>query len=286
MRWATRLIFSASATEEPPYFCTTSDIGRPLQRGNRRQVYGSGRPCFTFRVSRGWNAGVLLALAGVLAACSSGGSSSTPQPTPTVTPTTTATTPVGEQIQGLAQLGLRASYRASYVVRQKQRPHHADWQVSRTPSALRIDVITGQRTATLIVGPKGAFSCARAGKRRACFRVAKPGRPVPPPFDHAPQALFASDLLSLAQHAGAYVIRPATSAEGGGRGGDSCFRVGATARAPKPRVPTGVYCFADVGVLTAIRFPTGSSVRLVDVRMHRPGPTTFRPYSSPTPLPG
>src|SRR3954471_6354911 len=235
MRCATRLICSASATEEPPYLCTTSDIGRPLQRGNRRQVYGSGRSCFTFRVSRGWNAGATLALAGVLAACSSGGSSSTPRPTPTFTPTTTATTPVGEQIQRLAQLGLRASYRANYVAHQKERPHRADWQVSRTPSALRIDGVSGRRTAPLIVGSKGAFSCARAGKRRACFRVAKPGRPVPPPFDHAPQALFASDLLSLAQHAGAYVIRGATTADGGGRGGDSCFRVRATSTAPKPR---------------------------------------------------
>jgi len=236
-------------------------------------------------VSRGWNAGATLALAGALAACSGGGSS-TPRATPTVTPTTVATTPVGEQIQGLARLGLRASYRAGYVARQDKRPHRADWRVARTPSALRIDVITGGRTATLIVGPKGAFSCARAGKRRACFRVAKPGRPVPPPFDHAPQALFAADLVSLAQHAGAYAVTPATTAEGGGRGGDSCFRVRATATAPKPRVPAGIYCFADVGVLTAIRFPTGSTVRLVDVRMARPGPTTFRPYSSPTPLPG
>jgi hypothetical protein len=237
-------------------------------------------------VSRGWNAGATLALAGVLAACTSGGSSSSPQVTPTVLPTTAATTPVGQQIQRLAQLGLRASYRANYVARQDKRPHRADWQVARTPSALRIDVVTGGRTATLIVGTKGAFSCARAGKRRACFRVAKPGRPVPPPFDHAPQALFAADLLSLARHAGAYAVRAATAPEGGGRGADSCFRVRATSAAPAPRVPTGVYCFADVGVLTAIRFPTGSTVRLVDVRMHRPGPATFRPYSSPTPLPG
>jgi hypothetical protein len=228
----------------------------------------------------------MLVLAGALAACSGGGSSSAARPTPTVTPTTAATTPAGEQIQHLAQLGLRASYRASYVARQDKRPHRADWRVARTPSALRIDVVTGGRTATLIVGPKGAFSCARAGKRRACFRVAKPGRPVPPPFDHAPQALFSADLLTLAQHAGAYAIRGVTTAEGGGRGGDSCFRVRATSTAPKRQVPTGVYCFADVGVLTAIRFPTGSTVRLLDVQMSRPGPTTFRPYSSPTPLPG
>jgi hypothetical protein len=227
-----------------------------------------------------------IALTSAVAACTGGGSSPTARPTPTVTPTTVATTPVGEQIQRLAQLGLHASYRASYVARQDNRPHRAEWQVARTPSALRIDVITGGRTATLIVGPKGAFSCARAGKRRACFRVAKPGRPVPPPFDHAPQALFAADLVSLAQHAGTYAIAAATTAEGGGRGGDNCFRVRPTSAATKPRVPTGVYCFADVGVLTAVRFPTGSSVRLVDVRMSRPGPTAFRPYSSPTPLPG
>jgi hypothetical protein len=237
-------------------------------------------------VSRGWNAALTLALTSGLAACTGATSTSGGQPTPTVTPTTAATTPAGEQIQGLARLGLRASYRAGYVARQDQRPHRADWQVARTPSALRIDVVIGRRTATLIVGPNGAFSCARAGKRRACFRVAKPGRPVPPPFDHAPQALFAADLASLAQHAGAYVIRPATTAAGGGRSGDSCFRVRATATAPKPRVPTGIYCFADAGVLTAIRFPTGSTVRLTNVRMSRPGPTTFRPYSSPTPLPG
>jgi len=30
MLWATRLIESASATEEPPYFCTTSAMGHPL----------------------------------------------------------------------------------------------------------------------------------------------------------------------------------------------------------------------------------------------------------------
>src|SRR4051812_27041510 len=120
MRWATRLICSASATDEPPYLCTTSDIGRPLERGNRRQVYGSGCPCFTFRVPRGWNAGATLALAGVLAACSSGGSSSTPRPTPTVTPTTTATTPVGEQIQRLWPIWPAAGNPPKHILPQKE----------------------------------------------------------------------------------------------------------------------------------------------------------------------
>jgi hypothetical protein len=185
----------------------------------------------------------------------------------------------------LARAGLRASYRADYVARQDRRPHRADWRVAHTPVALRIDVETGAQTATLIVGPKGAFSCARAGHRRACFRVAKPGRPVPAPFDHAPQALFTSDLHSLAEHAGGYAITPVATTAAGGRTGDSCFRIHAESSAPKPQVPTGLYCFAPTGLLTAIRFPTGSSVRLVSMRMTAPPTSTFRPYSSPTPLP-
>src|SRR4051794_41869149 len=124
MRCATRLICSASATEEPPYLCTTSDIGRPLQRGNRRQVYGSGRPCFTFRVSRGWNAGATLALAGALAACSGGGAA-TPRAAPAGTPTTVAATPVGEQNPGPAPPGPPARYPARHVARQDKRPHPA-----------------------------------------------------------------------------------------------------------------------------------------------------------------
>ena len=237
-------------------------------------------------MSWGRNASVTLALASVLAACSSGGSSPAQHVTPTITPTSAATTPVGEQLQTLARAGLRVSYHASYVARQDKTPHRADWQVAHTPNALRIDVVTRDQTATLIVGPKGAFSCARAGHRRACFRVAKPGKPVPAPFDHAPQALFTSDLHSLAEHAGDYGISPVTASAGGGRTGDSCFRIRATSTAPNPRVPTGVYCFAPTGVLTAIHFPTGSTVRLTNVRMSRPPSSVFHPYSSPTPLPG
>jgi hypothetical protein len=238
-------------------------------------------------VSRGWcKAALTLALVSGLSACSGTASTSAHRPTPTVTPTSSATTPVGVQLQRLAQAALRASYHASYVVRQDKKPHRADWQVAHTPAALRIDVVTNAQTATLIVGPKGAFSCARAGHRRACFRVAKPGRPVPAPFNHAPQALFTSDLHSLAEHAGSYDVAAVSTSIGGGRAGDSCYRIRARSGAPKPRVPNGVYCFADVGVLTAIRFPTGSTVRLVKVRMSRPPASTFRPYSSPTPLPG
>jgi hypothetical protein len=236
-------------------------------------------------VSRGWNVAAALALSGLLSACTGGGSPGGPG-RHDGTPTTAATTPAGEQVQRLAQLGLRASYHAAYVARQKSRPHFANWQVDRTPSALRIDVVAEGHTATLIVGTKGAFSCARAGSRRACFRVAKPGRPVPPPFDHAPQALFAADLRTLAQHPGGYDVATVAPVIGGGRRTDHCFRVRATSAAPKPRVPAGAYCFTGAGVLTGIRFPTGSTVRLVSLRMKRPPAKTFRPYASPTPLPG
>ena len=224
-----------------------------------------------------------LAVSSLLAACTGGSGGSA---THTPTPTTAATTPAGELVQRIAQLGLRASYHASYVARQGKRRHFANWEVDRTPSALRIDVVAGGHTATLIVGSKGAFSCARAGSRRACFRVAKPGRPVPPPFDHAPQALFAADLRALAQHPGAYDVTTVAPVTGGGRASDHCFKVRATSTAPKPRVPAGIYCFTGDGVLTAIRFSTGSTVRVTSLRMKRPPAKVFRPYASPTPLPG
>ncbi|HET6816712.1 MAG TPA: hypothetical protein VFH66_05740 [Mycobacteriales bacterium] len=236
-------------------------------------------------MSWGRNAVIALAFASALSACSGSEPATVKRPTPTVTPTSTATTPAGEQLQALAQAGLRASYRATYLVRQDRKGHRADWRVAHTPAALRIDVVTHDQTATLIVGPKGAFSCARSGHRRACFLVAKPGRPVPAPFNHAPQALFTSDLKSLAEHAGSYDVAAVASSAAGGRAGDSCFSIRATSSAPKPQVTTGVYCFAPSGLLTAIRFPTGSTVRLVSSRMAPQPASVFRPYSSPTPIP-
>src|SRR5712691_7536289 len=68
MRWATRLMPSASATEDPPYFCTTRATGPPLLRsgcwlGSRlesiQRAAQTGPACVLAAVSRagGWSAG-------------------------------------------------------------------------------------------------------------------------------------------------------------------------------------------------------------------------------------
>jgi hypothetical protein len=181
---------------------------------------------------------------------------------------------------------LRLSYRATYRATQKRAPHRATWIVARVRGALRIDVTTGHQTATLVVNGRGSFSCAAAGRRRTCFRVARAGKPIPAPFNHAPQLLFSTDLSDLAARAGDYAITTTDVTTAGGRPGDACFRIRALASAPKPQAPTGSYCFTSKGVLDAVLFPTGSALRLVSFTSRSPKPAFFRPYSSPTPLPG
>jgi hypothetical protein len=236
-------------------------------------------------VSRGWAA--LAAAVCLATACTSGGAKPHASAPPRPSPTTSATTPAGEALAQLAALADRARYRATYVARQHKPRSRATWHVWHARSALRIDVVERKVTATLIVTHKAAYSCSRAHHRRTCFRVAHGGKPIPAPFNLAPQALFTSTVRSLATATGSYRVRAAGVQEGGPPRPDAtCYSVRATAKSPKPRVAPAVYCFAATGVLTAVRYPSGNTVLLAQVRMRAPEPSSFRPYSSPTPLPG
>jgi len=188
-------------------------------------------------------------------------------------------------LQQIAQTGLRATYRASYTAHQAKPSRRVIWRIARTPKSLRIDVVSGRVTATLIVGTHGAFACKAVGHSKICFKVAKPGRPVPAPFDLAP-GLFSTNLRALTTQANRYVISAAGSSGPAAKFASTCFNIRARASALKPRVATGTYCFTDTGVLTSVRFATGSSARLIYVSMRGPKPAVFKPYASPTPLAG
>jgi hypothetical protein len=240
----------------------------------------------TLRVSRGW---VALAAALCLAtACTSGGAKPHPSATtPLPTPTTSATTPAGEAVAHLASLADKARYRATYVARQHKPRSRATWHVWHARSALRVDVVEGKVTATLIVTRRAAYSCSRAHHRRTCFRVAHGGKPIPAPFNLAPQALFTSTVRSLSTAADSYRVRAVDAQDGGpARPAATCYSIRATHKSPKPTVATGIYCFAATGIVTSVRYPSGNTVLLTQVRMRAPQPASFRPYSSPTPLPG
>src|SRR3954447_8692128 len=116
MRCATRLIESASATDDPPYFCTTS----PTLTGYRHDSMGAVR--LLVRTT------IVLSVLGVTAACSSSGSGGN---TPSPSPSTTA----AEQLQALATTGLQQTYTAVYTLQATQPQGSARVTVGRTPTA-------------------------------------------------------------------------------------------------------------------------------------------------------
>lgn len=190
-----------------------------------------------------------------------------------------------DQLRALAARVTTTAFHAVYRAHRSRPASSATLVVDHTARAVRVDVSTHHTTATLIAGPSASFACTRTRHARACFRVARRGQPIRAPFNLAPQKVFTGDLAALARHPERYAVtaagtRPATSTVPAGQ----CFRV-------RPRqtstaaAPAGTYCFAADGILTAVTYPSGNTLRLVRVRLQQPPARTFRPYSSPTPLP-
>src|SRR3954451_2549489 len=165
MRWGTRLIFSASPTEEPPYFCTTSAITGPLPSAREPSVYGTRSPWKTLRVLRPVVPLVSVGLA--LAACSG---SSTPK---------ASVTPPADALAALAAQGASAVYSATYAFHQVSPDTSAVVKVWRAEPSLRVDVVAGTTTATLLRTATGSYSCSITGAKRSCLLVAAAGAPVP-----------------------------------------------------------------------------------------------------------
>ena len=226
--------------------------------------------------------------AATLAGCTG---SSAPQPGPTATttspsPSPTATLTVGEQLQRLAQQGTRAVFHASYVVRQQHPTGHATWRVWRTHHSLRVDVVTKRVTATLIRTRRAAYSCRRSGRHRTCFRVARANKPVPAPFRLLAEQLFSDSLTRLATRPHSYSVRASAPGSVPVRtSGGTCFGV-KVAKSRSHNLATGTYCLSPAGIFTAVVYPSGNVVRVEHVTSKAPDSHAFRPYSSPTPLPG
>jgi hypothetical protein len=233
-------------------------------------------------------AAALLAVAVLAAGGCTSGSDPEPSRTPTTPPTTSARpapTPT-EALRSLAQAATKASYRATYTARQKGRQHRAEWIVWHTPSRLRVDVVTGNRYATLITTPDAAYACGKAHGDRTCFRVAKGDEAIPPILRLDAQELFSTGLAALAQKAGAYRITSAPVDEAATERVDlACFRVRPGPDAPKRGVSRATYCFAHTGVLASVHYPSGNTVELDEVALRTPERKAFKPYAHPTPLP-
>ena len=219
----------------------------------------------------------------VLTACS--GSSS---PKATVTPPSDA-------LAALAARGTAAVYTATYAFHQLSPNTTATVKVWRAEPSMRVDVVAGSTTATLLLTSTGSYSCSITGTKRSCLQVAAAGAPVPAPFDVAPANLFSADLHTLAADTAAYDVRSAPARPATGAvPASQCFDVTSVATAspsptPSPpvsaRLPSGRYCFTAAGVMAAASYPSGNTITLTALQTSTPSPDAFTPYAKPTPIP-
>ena len=200
---------------------------------------------------------------------------------------TQVTTPA-DALRGLAAKGAAATYSATYTFHQAAPDTTATVDVWRADPSLRVDVVSGSTTATLLMSPTGSYSCSISRGKKACLLVAAAGQPVPKPFDVAPANLFTADLRSLATDSAAYDVRAAPSLRAQGPvPAAQCFDVTSPAATPATgtSAPTGRYCFTTAGLLAAATYPSGNTVRMTAEQVATPGPEQFTPYAKPTPLP-
>jgi len=199
---------------------------------------------------------------------------------------TQVTTPA-DALAGLAAKGAAASYSATYSFHQVSPDTTAAVNIWRAEPSLRVDVVAGGTTATLLLTATGSYSCSITGAKRSCLLVAAAGAPLPKPFDVAPANLFTANLRSLATDTAAYDVRGAAPlpAQGAVPAGQ-CFDVQPRATgSPTTTVPAGRYCFISAGLLSAATYPSGNTVRMTGLDVAAPAASQFTPYAKPTPLP-
>lgn len=233
------------------------------------------------RPARGWATAVAVVLAGAgLAGCSG---TSTPKPAPSTTSATPTLTPAAA-LAALAAQGVQARYSATYRVATVPATKPTVIRVYRLPPSLRVDVVSAGTVASLILNSRGAFSCSASGKARTCFTVAGPGKPVPALFDAGLQRVFSTYLQQLATHADRYdVSAVGTTPASGTIPAGTCYAVTARPSSPAPQVATGRYCLADTGVVTEVRYKSGT-LRL-ELLGNAPAASAVQPYARPTPIP-
>ena len=204
-------------------------------------------------------------------------------------PSQTNVTTAADALAALAEKGAAANYSATYSFHQASPDTTASVQVWRADPALRVDVVAGGTTATLLVTATGSYSCSISGAKRSCLLVAAAGSPLPKPFDVAPANLFTADLRALAADSAAYNVKSAPSTPATGDvPAAQCYDVAPSVTSSTPLVPTvpaGRYCFIPAGLLAAASYPSGNTVKLTSFDATTPSPDQFTPYAKPTPLP-
>lgn len=153
--------------------------------------------------------------------------------------------------------------------------------VARAGRQLRLDLVHGPRTDSLLLGADGtAVSChlsgAGSGSKPTCLRLAGPGQPLPPLLDPGLERVMTASLTYLA--AGVATARATASLpESPALPAAQCYDVSGIGQ------DAGTYCLSTDGLLRRAVFPSGT-LDLVSVGAP-PAAATFAPPVRPTPLP-
>ena len=230
----------------------------------------------------------------VLALCASGCSDDSTPPDSAVVSTSPSVSSSGTQQlsarERVAQLAMAAprTFDATYRLDSKGKRPNADVRMRVIHDRFRLDIKRGSETSILISGAHGVISCQQESKgerpaRGNCLLVSKNNRTIPRLFDPQLQRLFRNTMDALAHsHSDVHVSRAGTWQAPNHLGPAECFDVRG------PDVENGTYCLltrsgSNVGLLARAVFDSGSlNIRSVK---HVVRPESFKPPTSPTPLP-
>lgn len=230
----------------------------------------------------------------VLALCATGCSDDSTPPSsgavsssPTVSSSGTQDVSARERAAQLASTAPQA-FDATYRLDSKGKRPDANVRMRAIRDRFRLDIKTGAQTSVLISGGRGVISCQQKSKgerpaRGNCLLVSKNDRNIPRLFDPQIQNIFRGTMDALARlHSDVHVRRAGTWQPPHHLGSAECFEVRG------PDVPSGTYCLLAVpgryvGLLARAVFDSGSlSLRFVEGVVR---PDSFKPPTSPTPLP-
>lgn len=195
------------------------------------------------------------------AAACSGAPEATPSPSSSAPPSEAAGS-ARDSLAARAALAMDKAYAALYSFDDgKGQPRNVVATVGKD-GTWRVDVsggaLGGTADVTIVSTPAGVYQCTLGSQSNpiaaTCVKVAKPGKPVPDPYDPKVERLFRQWLPVFTDRQAALAVtqvQPLAGAKG------SCFSIDSISASLADPVDIGVYCYADDGVLTAVRVGFG-----------------------------
>lgn len=197
----------------------------------------------------------------MLTACGNGGEAkSAEEKPPSQQP---AALKAGQQLVSAAAEAIDRTYTADYQLTKPDGTTGGTVRVSKTVDALRYDhtypgdATTYPHTATLARTGDGTFRCITGANGSGCVQTGPKDAKLPdePRLAHA----FADWLPTLASRSAALSVETVSANDAGlPAAAGACFSLERLTSSVEPPVDLGVYCFDDLGTITALKLSSGS----------------------------